>query len=452
MNAVLNSPLAAPLERASIQSVPRSKLQPIVLYGTFALLLFEPLAFGAVDPWAIFLMEIGSAALFLVWIFQQRQQQELRITSNPVFYPMSAFGALVALQYVTRITAYRNATGSAALLLCAQGLLCFLVTQSLQRTSQANRLAIVFSIYGFALACFAILQGVSSAGKIYWVRPAHGGWMYGPYVNHNHYAGLMELLLPIPLVFSLTHFVHGRTKQLAALGAAVMASSIFLSGSRGGMAAVAVQMAILGLVLIRRRTASKKAMLTIGLFAAVLIGVLAWIGGGELTDRMSSIHSEARAEVTGGTRITIDRDGLRMFIRKPILGWGLATFPEVYPQFRSFYTDFYVNAAHNDYLQLLVETGVLGFATMVWFLFVAYRGAIRKLKNWPSDTNGAVALATMIGVTGLLVHSFVDFNLQVPANAALFFAFCAMGAMNPQFGKPKRRSKNGDPIAAMLVH
>jgi len=124
----------------------------------------------------------------------------------------------------------------------------------------------------------------------------------------------------------------------------------------------------------------------------------------------------------------------------------------VYPQFRSFYTDFYVNAAHNDYLQLLVETGVLGFATMVWFLFVAYRGASRKLKNWPSDTNGAVALATMIGVTGLLVHSFVDFNLQVPANAALFFAFCAMAAMNPQFGKPKRRSKNGDPIAAILVH
>jgi O-antigen ligase len=97
-----------------------------------------------------------------------------------------------------------------------------------------------------------------------------------------------------------------------------------------------------------------------------------------------------------------------------------------------------VNAVHNDYLQLLVEMGTLGFATMLWFVVVVYRRAIRKLGNWPSDTNGAVALATMLDVAGLPVHSLVDFNLQIPANAELLYALSALAAMEPRFSLPRR--------------
>jgi O-antigen ligase len=450
MNAVLNSPLSVPLEPVQGRHASRSSLQPIVLYGSFGLLLFGPLAFGGVDPWAIFLIEAGSALLFLAWVWQQIQQQELRITPNPIFTPILVFAGLVGIQYFTGLSSYRYATASAALIFCAQGLLCFLVAQSLQRTVQVNRLAFIFSIYGFLLAGFAILQSVSSAGKIYWFRASHG-WIYGPYVNHNHYAGIMELLLPVPLVLSLTHFVRDRKKALAALAASVIAASIFLSGSRGGMAAMAVQIAVLAVIVVRREAKPGNTAMAIGVFIVVLVGVVAWIGGGALSARMSSIHSEARAELSGGTRVTIDRDALRMFVHKPLLGWGLATFPEVYPQFRSFYSDFVVNAAHNDYLQLLVENGALGFVTMLWFLVATYRGAIRKLHNWPSDTNGAVALAAILGVTGLLVHSFVDFNLQVPANGAMFYVMCTIAAMNPQFGKSKRRSRN-DAASELVTH
>ena len=59
-----------------------------------------------------------------------------------------------------------------------------------------------------------------------------------------------------------------------------------------------------------------------------------------------------------------------MFSHRPVWGWGLGTFPIVYPSYRSFYTNLFVNEAHNDYAQLLVETGLLGFALMLWFLFV----------------------------------------------------------------------------------
>src|SRR5271165_5569747 len=85
---------------------------------------------------------------------------------------------------------------------------------------------------------------------------------------------------------------------------------------------------------------------------------------------------------------------------------GLGTFPVVYPQFRSFYTNFFVNEAHNDYLQLLAEMGLLGFGTMVWFVVVLYRSALRKIGNWMTDVPGAVTLACMISATGILLHDW----------------------------------------------
>jgi hypothetical protein len=81
-----------------------------------------------------------------------------------------------------------------------------------------------------------------------------------------------------------------------------------------------------------------------------------------------------------------------------------------------------------------------------------YSKARKKLANWQADTNGAVALAAMLGVTGILVHSFLDFNLQIPANAALFYVLCVVAAMEPRFGfsrrKPTRRRERLPEVSA----
>jgi O-antigen ligase len=311
--------------------------------------------------------------------------------------------------------------------------------QNLRRTWQIQKLTLGFSVYGSLLAVFALLQNLTSPKKLYWLWTPHlGGWVYGPYVNHNHYAGLMEMLFPVPLIFSLTRYASRRSRALSAFAAAIMATSIFLSGSRGGMLAIIGQMAVLGTMLIRRKK-NTGTVLAAGAFVVILLAMLIWLGGTELTQRIASIHSEANAELSGATRLSMDRDALKIFLHKPILGFGLGTFSEIYPQFRSFYTNFVVNAAHNDYLQLLVEMGALGFATMLWFLIVVFRRAISKLRNWPEDTNGAVAFAAWLGITGILVHSFVDFNLHIPANAALFFVLCVIAAMEPRFGLSRRR-------------
>lgn len=117
-----------------------------------------------------------------------------------------------------------------------------------------------------------------------------------------------------------------------------------------------------------------------------------------------------------------------MFSRRPLLGWGLGTFPTVYPGYRSFYTNEFVNEAHNDYAQLLVESGVLGFGVMVWFLALLYRRGLPTSRRWEFKWDGALSLAALLGCSGIVVHSFVDFNLQIPANAAVFYVLCALAA------------------------
>jgi len=422
----------------------------ILLYGTFGVLLFGPIAFGAVEPWSIFVLEVSSVLLTLLWFAKQLLDRELTIQWNPLFLPMGAFGVLVILQLVTRSSAYLHDTLSGGLLYGAYAMLCFLSAQTLLRTSQARRLSVIFSLYGFALAALALLQDIVPNGKLLWIRqPRLGGWIFGSYVNHNHYAGLMELLMPIPLALSFNHMLHHKERNAARVAAATMAGTVFLSGSRGGMLAVLVQFIVLVIILVRYKKGTRIA-LGVGVFAVVLVSMLVWLGGRQLVERISSISTETRTEISAGTRLAIDRDAFRMFLHKPVMGWGLRTFPVVYPQFRSFYTNFFVNEAHNDYLQLLTEMGLLGFGTMLWFLVVLYRSALRKIENWTSDVSGAATVACMLGFTGILVHSLFDFNLQIPANAALFYVFCTIAASPPFLQRARKRKPEPSRAAEVL--
>ena len=249
------------------------------------------------------------------------------------------------------------------------------------------------------------------------------------------------MLVPIPLVFAFSRYARGKERWAAASAAAFMGATIFLSGSRGGMIAFAVQVALFLSFLFRERTAGRAAFLMTTFLVVALVSI-AWIGGSDVTARLSTISTSKHSDLSGDIRFQINRDSLHMFARRPILGWGLGTFETVYPQFRSFYTDLLVDKAHNDYLQLLVETGVAGFAIMIWFLVACFRAAWPKIRNWPSNVNGGVALAAVVGISGILVHSLVDFNLEIPANALLFYALCAVAAIEPRFRNSRQAAKS----------
>jgi O-antigen ligase len=427
-----------------------ARIDDLLLYGIFGLLMFGPLAFGGVEPWSIFVLEAGSALLFLLWAVKQCVDGLIKIRPNVLYLPMGAFGLVIVFQIIFRVTSYEHETINGGLLFCAYATLCFLAGQTLVTSARARKLAVILSVYGFAFASLALLQGIAPNGKLYWVRqPRLGGWIYGPYVNHNHYAGLMEMLVPVPLVLSLTRMAHRKERLAAAAAAAVMAGTIFLSGSRGGMLALLVELAVLAVVVVRQQKGMRLAVAT-GAFLVILIALSVWLGGAELGHRIFSVSAQARSEISSDLRWNIDRDGLKMFLKRPVTGWGLGTFPVVYPQFRSFYTNFFVNQAHNDYLQLLVETGVVGFGIMIWLLVVLYRRAWSKIGNWTSDVSGAVALAGLLGVTGILVHSAVDFNLQIPANAAFFYVLCNVACIAP-FAQPMRKRKRVKPTDEIIL-
>jgi O-antigen ligase len=422
----------------------RSTFDRRILLGVAGLLMFCPLAFGAVNAWGHFTLQATSTGLLVYWALGQMRSSEVSIRWSPVFPPMIAFAGLMCVQLLPGVSAYWHATFSQLLLYISYGILCFLMTQTLSRSSGIRMLGSAFAIYGFAVALFAVLQNLSAPTKLYWLRtPPFGGWIYGPYVNHNHYAGLMEMLIPVPLVFAFSRFGNQRERWIAASAAAFMAATIFLSGSRGGMIAFTVEIAIF-LVLVFRERQKQNIAVLLGAFLLVALAMIAWAGGKEVKTRIATLAGNKHSDLSTDIRLQIDRDILGMSRHHPLLGWGQGTFADVYPQFRSFYTGSLVNAAHNDFLQLLAESGIIGFGIMLWFLVITVRNALRKCAKWTSNLNGAVAVAALLGISGILVHSLVDFNMQIPANAALFYSLCMVAAMEPRFKTHRRMHRHSE--------
>jgi O-antigen ligase len=397
-----------------------------LLVGSLCLLLaFGPLAFGAVQAWAICTLEVGAGICVALWAMRELASGRLEVRANLLFLPMVLFAALVGLQLLSGRTAYWYVTWQSALLWTAYGMIFFTVTQCLHRALWIKFFAAFFGIFGFFVAVLAMVQQFTWNGKLYWViSNQYGGMVYGPYVNHSHYAGLMEMLVPIPLVFAMMNRWPKPLRVLCAFVALLMASTIFLSRSLGGMLAFGAQMVVLA-VIVASRDRSKRQVPLMFLMTIVFAVWLVLLSPGGISERIARLH-DPLGKAGAGDRIAIAKDSFKMIHSRPILGWGLGTFPEVYPSFRSFYTNYFVNEAHNDYIQLAVETGLIGFGLGCWFIALLYRRSLSRIDRWRTDVRSAVTLVSIIGATGILVHSLSDFNLQIPANAALFFALAAL--------------------------
>ena len=395
-------------------------LQRVLVVGLCVLLIFAVLAFGAVNEWSTFAFEAGAAVLFLVWVGQQCVSRRVTLSKNPLYLPAFLFFGLVLAQVALRTSAYGYVTEYEALQYVAYGIVLLIGAECVREEDARKIFALVMIVFGASYAFFALTQELTSNGKIFWmITPRFGGSIYGSYVDHDHYAGLMEMLVPFPLVASMGHMLKGGKRALVAFCAVLMASTIFLSGSRGGMIAFVLEIVLFAaLTLVQRR--NPRAALGSVAVCVLVLAFLVFLGKGQVLGRLG--------DLSPGTRLDMTKDSLRMFSIRPIWGWGLGTFPTVYPSYRSFYTNLFINEAHNDYAQLLVETGSLGFGLMLWFLIRLYRHGLPTSRRWEFQWDRAVSLAALLGCTGILLHSFVDFNLQIPANAALFYVLCGLAA------------------------
>jgi O-antigen ligase len=413
-------------------------LQSALVLGLCALLIFAVLAFGAVEEWSTFAFEVGAAVLFLVWAGKQSFSTRATLAKNPLYPPALSFFVLILAQITLGRSAYGYITRYEALQYVSYGIVLLIAAECVREENDRKKLALVLIVFGASYAFFAVAQELTSNGKIFWIRTSHfGGSIYGSYVNHAHYAGLMEMLVPFPLVVAMGHLVRGGKRALVVFCAVLMASTVFLSGSRGGMIAFVLEMVLFAaLTFLQRRNPRVALGLVVG--CVLVLFFLVFLGKGQVLGRLG--------DLAPGIRLDITSDCLRMFSHRPVLGWGLGNFPTVYPSYRSFYTNLFVNEAHNDYAQLLVETGLLGFGLMLWFLIRLYQYGLPTSRRWEFKWDGAVSLAALLGCTGLLLHSFVDFNLQIPSNAALFYVLCGLAASRPltKVSKPARSRLPGD--------
>lgn len=280
----------------------------------------------------------------------------------------------------------------------------------------------VLSLFGFALTMFAITQKSAGNGRIYWVRELReGGSMFGPFVNRDHFAGFMGMVFPLPLALAL----EARRMQKRAFYlflALICAIGIIYSLSRGGIISFFIS-GLFFFFLAKRRGRGKPALYLTAFSAALLLCML-YFGLSPVMDRFGT------EGLSPGTRFQVWGAALRAAWDFRWTGTGLGTFRDIFPLYNPGIQRVF-DFAHNDYINLAVETGLPGlFIALVFFACFA-RGTYNYIKRYRTSflTAGLVA-----SVTYMLVHSFFDFNLHIPSNAitfAVIAGFAASRISNP---------------------
>lgn len=431
-------PISTELPEASGRD--RSRVFRLTRRGLVAILLTAPLAFGAVEPWAWATLLIASFVLLMLWTVGSAQEGELKIRVSPLYLPAGLFLLLSIAQLYGGTTLDAYATQEAVLKLVMVLVIFFVAGQGFaQATNDAwKELGLAVTLYAFALGLFAILQFFSGHNLIYW-NVTSRGWTFGSYVNHNDYAGLMEMLIPVAAGYVLSRSRTDPRRLLLAFGLLVPVASVLLSGSRGGFVSLLVEALVFGWILWRRSGEGGNRLrwiLPIGLAAAALL--FYWLAPGRVVSRLGALAKVTRTtEITLGQRELAARDTLRIFRAHPWVGIGLGSFNTVFPQYRTFPTDLGWAHAHNDYAEALAETGIVGGALIVFSLALFFSLAFRHLPAGHWDEACWIQLGAAVGCCGLLVHSLVDFNLHIPANAA-WFAVCVALATTSDRGTPEK--------------
>jgi O-antigen ligase len=410
------------------------------------LLVFGVAAHGCVEEWALAIFETGAGLLFFLWALFVVLYEKKEIVFPDILPPLLAFGAVAAIQWILHRTASPYETRIQLQLLLADLVLIFLAAQVFRTIQDWRDFFWFVMFFSFFVCGFGILQHLTFNGKLYWFREMHyGGIPFGPYVNRNHFAAFAELAIPVSLVPLILGKVRRERRFVIGLLALIPIGALFLSSSRGGIVSFGVELLfLLSFVLLRR--AGSKHLLSGGMVLLAALSLVSWLGVRQVLSRFGSLQS---MEVKEGKRASMRQGAWRIFLDHPILGTGLGTLQLVYPPYETLFDGKIVNHAHNDYLEALAETGILGGLCCAWFIGVLLLKGLQLLQETNHSSAGALRLAGLTGCCGVFVHSLVDFNLHIPANAFFFFlmALLATSDMKPAETSPpvavrRRSSRN----------
>lgn len=442
-------------------------------------IILSALAYGTVHYWALSLFFLGGVTVLLLWLVDSWNLGSFRLSRNvlqlslvamfvlglvqllPLRQPANVGGNTIPLvnslsfdPYSTRLILVQVA----ALTIYFAAVLIF--TDTPKRLRLLVRTIIVF---GFFLAIFGLTQSFTSPDKVYWIRELPQAQAFGPFINRHHFAGYMELTLALPLGLVFTGAIEREKKFIYLFAAGLMAVALIMTNSRGGLislfAEVLFLVATMGLRRRRHkkreshharpwlRSAAVKAGLALTLIVVMFCGVVL-LGGEEALSRIvGSVNTDD--PTTGRAHFwSVSVDIIKSH---PLLGIGLGAFGVVYTGYDTRNGMYRLEQVHNDYLQVLVDGGIIGAAIGLFFLVNLFRMGFQR-RDSRDDFRRGVATGALAGCFAVLIHSFFDFTLHTPANALLFLVLAALATINGRVedvhSRGKKRQRRGSEARA----
>jgi O-antigen ligase len=375
----------------------------------FAVLLFYGvLTLWLEQRWAWSLFQVGIFAVAACCVWQTRQ-----FTVSPALSVLGAAAVWPLAQLWFATTSSRGITWEAAfnwftfLVVFAMG--CHILSETAARQWFLHASV----LFGMVVAVIALLQQHTSHGRIFWwFASGYPDDVLGPFVNRNQYAAWVELLLPIALYQSAT----ARANRFLPIAAtATLFASVVASASRAGFVLAMVEIIATMALLFARRLAPRKALLQMCAVIAISAAIAGW----------QNLYQRLAAPSAESLRIDAVRASLKMIRDQPWLGFGLGTWPLIYPRYATIDTGLFLNQAHNDWLQWAAEGGVPFVLLLLVFTALLWKRAIPSIYG--------------LGTVSFLLHAVVDYPMQQrPALAAWFFAVAALSITERKDSSPKR--------------
>ncbi len=428
-----------------------ARLDKAVVIGLLIAVVGTALTQGAVEAWSVSLFELLVLVLLLLWAIKSVVDKRLSLRIPAAGIPVVAIIIVGVIQSIARTDeSGRRSALSMDIEATRAGVtvlfflfLAFMIAANFFTARERLRALVNFMVvYGLSMAVFALIQYFAWDGRLLWLRPTAGQSVFGPFVNRNHFAGYMEMLLPLPVALIVVGYGRSELRLFYAFAAAMMGIAAVVSLSRGGMISILVSLMFLLFMSVRlpkagpRPEAPDAAMgptrlsfylsqgfAVLAIAVAITAGIL-WIGAAPVIDRVAE-SIDSGVDISSINRSAIWTDTWSIFRASPVLGAGFGAFQTVYPLHGRSDGSLIVAQSHNDYLQVLADCGIVGAAIAVTFIVLLFRATVRGARS--SDPFiAAIAAGSGAGIFAILVHSLFDFNLQLPSNALLFLLLCAV--------------------------
>lgn len=400
-----------------------------ILCLVLAILVFSPVAFGAARLQEFLLVQLLTAGVLLLWIARVWLNDRPKFLLPPISWAVLAFVGYAVGRYLTCDVEYVGRQELLRVLVYA--VVFFAVQNHLHR--QESTQIIGFTLFGLAalISFYALYQFLTASGRVWNVDTGYIGRGSGTYINPNHLAGFLEMLLPLAIAYVLVGRGKALTKILIAYTALMMVAGIAATASRGSWVAVGAALIGLALLLLAQRSFRWPALILLGLLI---------VGGSVAFKKMDYVKKRIDMTFVGGkvemqTRLVLWDSAIRMWRDHAWLGVGPGHYDLRFRAYRPATVQLQPERAHNEYLNTLADWGIVGasiiaatIGLLVFSVMKIWRHVQRGDRAFSSNLSDkfAFVLGAAAGLFALLLHSSVDFNLHIPANAIVAVTLMAL--------------------------